>query len=627
MAWVALAAFGAFGACAAPERAAPGDRPGPIDEQPADSVVLEEDDDSPDGLALADAERAWLDGDYLAAASHSDSLSRAWSRRPGVDDRSVRRLARLLLARAKDVEAVDQFLYHPSALDESWRAEMRAAVGRMSLEELDGLARRVTRDERAMGIVRAEQAWALARSGDDERARELARDLDPDELHDADRRKVDDVLSGRVEPAEARIRIGVVVPRSGGFEPVGDQLLEGARLAAQLYEEETGVPVEFLVVDESAAVDSVGRGFAAVAPGGFHEPSSLRDTGAEMANGDDDADDDAEGRMDRDARPEVPPAEPELAGIIGPITTDGLRAAAAARRAPGLMVVSPTASEDSGLPPHTYSLWDRARRDSLESSTLANWTVSAFQSGRIGALHPDDESGRRRARIFREIAESAGFEWVGGQAYSADSTTHEAQIAALAEADPDFVYTIVDGPRQVLQVAPQLHFYGLRGRIILVSQDWTHPVVARRLDEPFSDYRVAAVYFEREGNAEWERFAAAWDETYRRSLPENAFGALGYDAAWLILRSVSEPTLVRPAAIARTLTRVSRARGATGEYSFDSESRRLRRSARVWMILRSELTEPDADAILEWSIEMREQERERLEREAEEEARRRGSAP
>lgn len=586
---------------------------------------MSEDDDSPDGLALADAERAWLDGDYVAAAVQTDSLSRAWTRRPGVDDRSVRRLARLLLARAEDVEAVDQLLRHPSALDESWRAEMRRAVGRMSLDELDGLARRVTRDARALGIVRAEQAWALARSGDDERARELARTLDPDELHDADRRKVDDVLSGRVEPAEARIRIGVIVPRSGGFEPVGDQLLEGARLATELYEEETGVPVELVVVDESAAVDSVGSGFAAVSPGGFHEPSTLRDTAEDAEDRDAPAADDrvASAADDRG----MTPAEAELAGVIGPITTDGLRAAAVARRAPGLMVVSPTASDDSGLPPHMYSLWDRARRDSLESTTLANWLASTFEAGRVGALHPDDESGRRRTRIFRDIAEGAGFEWVGGQAYSADSTTHETQIAALTEADPDFVYTIVDGPRQVLQVAPQLHFYGLRGRIILVSQDWTHPVVARRLDEPFSDYRVAAVYFEREGNAEWERFASAWDEAYRRSLPENAFGALGYDAAWLILRSVSEPTLVRPAAIARAMTRVSRARAATGEFSFEPESRRLSRSARVWMILHSELTEPDPDAILEWSLETREQERERLEREAEEEARRRGETP
>jgi ABC-type branched-subunit amino acid transport system substrate-binding protein len=617
----------ALAACAAPERTTPGDRPGPIDVQPADSVVLEEDDDSPEGLALAEAERAWLAGEFLAAAEQTDSLSRAWSRRPGVDDRSVRRLARLLLARAEDVEAVDQFLRHPSALDESWRAEMRTAVGRMSLDELDGLARRVTRDDGALGIVRAEQAWALARSGDDERARQVARDLDPDELHEADRRKVEDVLGGRAEPAEARVRIAVVVPRSGGFEPVGEQLLEGARLAADLYEAETGVPVELTIVDESAVVDSMGPGFAAIAPGAFHEPSALRAAAAAAAE-EGDAGEDGDGADEgvEGERRETAASDPDLAGVIGPITTEGLRAAAAARRAPGLLVLSPTASDDSGLPPHAYSLWDRARRDSLESMTLANWLVSAFQSGRVGALHPDDESGRRRSRIFREIAESAGFEWAGGQAYAPDSTTYQMQIDALADADPDFVYTIVDGPRQVLQIAPQLHFYGLRGRIILVSQDWTHPVVARRLDEPFSDYRVAAVYFEREGNAEWERFASAWDEAYRRSLPENAFGALGYDAARLILRSVSEPTLVRPAAVARTVTRFSRARGATGEFSFDPEGRRLERSARVWMILRSELTEPDADAILEWSIETREQERERLEREAEEEARRRGEA-
>jgi ABC-type branched-subunit amino acid transport system substrate-binding protein len=621
---VAVVAWIAFAACAAPERTAPGDRPSPIDEQPTDSVVVE-DDDSPEGMALAEAERAWLDGDYLAAAGRSDSLSRAWSRRPGVDERSVRRLVRLLLARAEDVEAVDQFLYHPTALDESWRDEMRAAVGRMSLDELDGLARRVSRDEQALGIVRAELAWALARSGDDERARELARDLDPDDLRDPERRKVEDVLAGRVEPAEARIRIGVVVPRSGGFEPVGDQLLEGARLAAGLYESETGVPVELVVVDESLAVDSTGRGFAAVAPGAFREPGY----GDGEMGGDSEGDAGVEGAVGQRREPLTSgrAPDPDLAGVIGPITTDGLRAAAAARLVPGLLILSPTASDDSGLPPHAYSLWDRARRDSLESTTLANWMVSAFQSGRVGALYPDNESGRRRADAFREVSEGGAFEWVGGQAYHPDSTTHEAQIEALAGADPDFVYTIVDGPRQVLQIAPQLHFFGLRGRIILVSQDWTHPVVARRLDEPFSDYRVAAAYFDREGNPEWERFASAWDETYRRSMPESAFGALGYDAVWLILRAVPDPTLVRPAAVARILTRFSRARGATGEFSFDPEGRRLSRSARVWMILRSELNEPDPDAILEWSIETREQERERLEREAEEEARRRGGAP
>lgn len=613
----------------------------------ADSaIVVEADDDSPEGAVLAAAEQAWLDGDYLAVAERTDSLSRAWTRRPDLDERPVRRLVRLLLARAEDVEAVDQLLYHPDALDESWRETMRAAVERMSLSELDGLTRRISRDERARGIVWAEQARALALAGDGETARERARDLEDADLYEPDRRKVEDVLAGRIRPNEPRVQIGVVAPRSGGFESVGDQLLEGARLAAQAYEAETGVPVELVVVDEAAAIDSTGVYLSTFGDRVFRERAP--GTGADRDEGEDDLEIDEGPEADdtdevglRPGRVPGTPA-PEVAAVIGPVLSDGLRAAAEARTAPGLVLLSPTASDDASLVPHAYSLWDRARRDSLEATTLGNWLVSAFEPrtivvvhpdsapplpaardapARVAALHPDNDSGVRRARILRNLVEGAGFAWVGAEAYQPDSTTYAAQIGRLTEADPDFVYAIADRPGQVLQVAPQLHFYGLRGRITLVSHDWTHPTVLRRLDEPFSDYRVAGVYFEREGNPEWEAFASAWGEAYRRSLPGNVFAALGYDAVSLVLETLPDPGLVRPAALARALTRLDGVRGATGTFSFDPETRRLARDGWPRMILNSELAEPDPRAILDWSIETREQELQRLEREAAEEAR------
>lgn len=660
--------LGGLTACAAPEAIGPGVPGAPTEDGDveADSaIVVDDGDDSPEGIALAEAEQAWIDGDYLAVAERTDSLSRAWTRRPDLSERPVRRLVRLLLVRAEDVEAVDQLLYHPDALDESWREAMRAAVERMSLTELDGLTRRISRDERARGIVRAEYARALALAGQEERARETARALDDAELHDADRRKVDDVLAGRIGPKEPRVRIGVVAPRSGGFEPVGDQLLEGARLAAERYETETGVPVELVVVDETAAIDSTGVYLSSFGDGVFREEAPGADTdpepddGMEMDDGmetDDDAEVDGTGDGDGDGdvvlRPGRVAGAPalDMAAVVGPVLSEGLRAATAARAAPGLVLLSPTASDDGSLAPHAYSLWDRARRDSLEATTLGNWLVSAFEPrtivvhpdsappplpaahdepARVGALHPDNDSGVRRARILRDIVESAGFTWVGAEAYQPDSTTYEAQIARLTEADPDFVYAIADHPRQVLQVAPQLHFYGLRGRIILVSQDWTHPTVLRRLGESFSDYRVAGVYFERPGNPAWEAFASAWDERYRRSLPDNAFAALGYDAVSLVLEALPDPALVRPAALARALTRLEDVQGVTGRFSFDAETGRLAREARPRMILNSELVEPDPRAILDWSIDTREQELQRLEREAAEEeaerARRRGT--
>ena len=44
-----------------------------LQDRAADSVVLEEDDDSPEGLALAEAERAWLAGEFQAAARLSEA--------------------------------------------------------------------------------------------------------------------------------------------------------------------------------------------------------------------------------------------------------------------------------------------------------------------------------------------------------------------------------------------------------------------------------------------------------------------------------------------------------------------------------------------------------------------------
>lgn len=621
----ALAALAAA-ACAPSEAMGPiAGRPGPEAGVADTAIVVEAGDESPEGQMLGLAEQAWIDRDYVAAAKLTDSLAAAWTRRPDLRARPVRRLVRLLLARAEDVEAVDQLLYHPDALDESWRAEMRLAAERMSIDELEGLSRRISQDDRALGIVRAEHARALALAGRTDAAVDVARRLDGADLYDPDGRKIEDVLAGRVAAGTPRIRIGLIAPRSGGFAPVGDHLLEGARLAARHYEEETGVPVELVVVDEATEIDTL---VAAVAPdtaiageadeaGGRGGETGLAYPSDEFAG----------------------LATSDLAGVVGPVMSENLRFLAGRRPAPGLVLLSPTASEDSALVPHAYSLWDRARRDSLEATTLADWLVSAFEPNRmdvvrpdtlveptlgparVAALYPQSESGARRIRILREAVEAAGFDWVGDQAYDPEETTHEAEIRALTDSDPDFVYAIADGPRQVLQVAPQLHFYGLRGRITLVNQDWTHPVVLRRLDEPFSDYRVAAVYFERDENPAWRAFAAAWDEEYRRSLPDNAFAALGYDAVTLIARSVSDPALVRQAAVARELDRTRAMDGVTGTFTFDPVTRRLGRSARVRMILRAELLDPDPPAIADWSVEARELELQRLEREkAEKEA-------
>lgn len=538
----------------------------------------------PEDAALVAAESAWLAGDYETAIAVVDSLDTAWSRQPGVSGNLVRRLVRLLLARAADDRAVRQLLYHPASLDGEWRAILRTIVGGLSVDELDRQARRVTPDMKALGTVKAELVRALSMSGAEQRAAALAADLVDAELDDPDRDKLEEFTAGRKRTVAGGIRLGVVVPRTGGFAPVGEEILHGIQLAAARYERDSGFPVELVVVDEALESDSTGFGIPGL---------------------------EAQG----------------VAGIIGPIRSGALRAAAAARSDPGMLIISPTAAEDSVLAPHAYSIWTRERRDRLVAEALGNWLVASLEVNRVAAFYPANESGRRRSDIFQSIVEAAGVEWVGSRAYEPDSTTFEIELRALTELDPDAIFIVADGARQVLQVAPQLHFFGLRGRITLVSEDWTHPTVLRRLDATFSNFRVAATYFERTGNQEWEEFSAAWDKAFRRSVPDNAFAALGYDAGLLVLRAIPDPTLIRPGAVARSLSRTRDLQAATGRFSFDEISRRLVRSTRVRMLLDSRLVDPDAEAIVEWSLETRAQEEERIRLQAEEELKRAGESP
>mgnify|MGYP001818410272 CR=1 FL=1 len=541
-------------------------------------------DVGPEAIALGEAETAWVSGSLDSAIAMVDSLDASWIVRPEISADLVRRLVRLLQVRAADDRAVHQLLYHPAALDDEWRGILRTVVGGLSLAELERQARRITSDARASGTVRAELVRALALSGDRAGADTLAADLEDSDLDRPDREKVEDVIAGRVPTGDRGIRLGVIVPRTGGFASVGEEILDGVRLAAARYEREAGYAVELVVIDEALEGEDSGFGVA---------------------------------RLEAQ----------DVAGIIGPIRSGALRSAAAARTRAGTLLISPTASEDSALAPHAYSIWARERRDRAVAETLGRWLASSLEPARVASLHPANENGIRRSEMFRDIIQAAGFEWAGSRSYEPDSTTFELEIRELTALDPDVVFVVADGPRQVLQIAPQLHFYGLRGRIALVSEDWTHPMVLRRLDATFSDYRVSATYLERDGNSEWSAFAAAWDRTHRRAVPDNAFAALGYDAGLLLLRGIPDPGLVRAGAVARQVARMRELQAATGRFSFDPESRRIVRSTRIRMLLDSRLVEPDPPAIVEWSLEARTQEEERLRKEAEEELRQRRGAP
>jgi ABC-type branched-subunit amino acid transport system substrate-binding protein len=173
----------------------------------------------------------------------------------------------------------------------------------------------------------------------------------------------------------------------------------------------------------------------------------------------------------------------------------------------------------------------------------------------------------------------------------------------------------------VLQIAPQLSYFGLRSRIIGGGEAWSDPAVLRRLEPAFADYRVVAMFMDRTAEGtEWTRYVEAYEREFRRIAPDNLLPALGYDATRLVLAGMGCETLGRPGAITRSIRASDGLAGATGTIRFTDDDVPAR-EAIVRMLLDGRLVDVDPDALSLWAEEARAQEELMKELEEEEEKR------
>ncbi|MFQ5746702.1 MAG: penicillin-binding protein activator [Gemmatimonadota bacterium] len=487
---------------------------------------------------------------------------------------AVRHLASLRARTADRPAAIRLLLEHPEALDDRMLELMRASANDLSVTELEALASASAASSKEGSLVRAALARALALSGETSRARAVAARVG-DEATPRDRVLAADVLAGRVAPARDTLRVGVLLPLSGRFGSVGRSVLEGARIAFEEYAVAgEGPAVTLVVVDDSSRLETVPSRLAAL---------------------------EAEG----------------VVAVLGPIRSRSLREAARARHDLGLLVLSPTATDARDLPPRAYSMWDRTRRENDVAADVGRWLVGDLGASRVGVLYPDTREGEREYLAFRAAVSRSGGYVADARAYEPDSTTFGGPIGALAAFAPDAVYVTAADERTVLQLAPQLAFYGLRGAIIAGGSAWAAPAVVRRLDPGFANGRIVGTYVDRTApESAWTRFKVAYEKKYRKGLRNQLLPALGHDAMTSILAALPRDGLARPGAVARSWAGATALEGATGTFRPVPEEATVSRRTMIRVFSDRSLAAADVEDI--WSRTRAEGERE----EAREELRR-----
>jgi len=547
----------------------------PAPEAPEPEVVRER---VLDRAALERAEDSLGDGDRGSASVIADSLWREWTGSPELDPESAEDLVDLLDAVGAEDQAAYVLLRAPFELDGGQRKRLRDLVGQLSIRELEGLMEAVEGRGEARSIVGAELARALAIADHPELARQLAEAVLAGSPDGAERDKADDVLEDRVSARVEPLRIGVVLPESGRFAGVGEQILEGALLALELYRADPGrAAIDLVVLDDSSRVDL-----------GIDHVGALE--------------------------------EMNVAAVLGPVRTEALQSAAIQRERDDLLILSPTAAAGQGVEQNAYTLWDRDRREADVAVALASWLSENMGLDSLGVLYPYGWSPYALEALRAEVAENGG-SILAAQPYVADSTTFGTPIAALAAAEPAAVIVFADRPRTVLQIAPQLVYYGLRRWVTAGDANWSDPAVVRRLDPSYSDHRLVGAYVDRVSpDTPWKRFEATYEAQYRKALADNMFAALGFDAMNLILAGVPEVEWERRGAIGRSVRRGTH-RGATGDLSVDAATGGLGRDVFVRVLKDGGLGIPDADEMLRWAEEQMELEEflKALEEEKEEE--------
>lgn len=500
------------------------------------------------------------DGMTGAATALADSLWQAWTGLSELDPETVEDLSELLDTVGAEDRAAHLILTAPYGLQGGERKRLRTLAEELSIREIDRLLSLPKGRPGARTVLEAELAVALAIADHPERARAAAERVLDSTPEGDERDKAERVLQGRVEPLEAPIRMGIVLPASGRFKAVGEQILEGIRLAMNRHRAVPENPeVELVVLDDSSRVEL-----------GIEHVRTLE--------------------------------EMNVAAILGPLRSEALESAAIRRDQDELTLLSPTASGGQGTEPNAYTLWDRDQRSADVAAALGEWMADSLGIRSFGVLRPAG-SAQSALEALRSVVEERGGEVAAAQAYPPDSTTFEGPITAIALQEPEAVIVFSDRARTVLQIAPQLVYYGLRRWVTAGDANWSDPVVVRRLDPSYADYRLVGTYVDRvtPGTA-WQQFKAAYEAEYRKALPENMFAALGYDGMQLLLAGVPEAEWERRGAVGREIRRGVHS-GATGDLKVDARDGELGREVFVRVIRDGELRVPDAAEMRTWAEE------------------------
>ena len=371
----------------------------------------------------------------------------------------------------------------------------------------------------------------------------------------------------RAQEEEKRtLQIGLLAPVSGNEEEIGKQVVQGAQLAINQFQPQSGQTVKSVVLDTKGNMMTTAQ-----------RTRELLD-------------------------------EHKVSLIIGPVLSQNAIVTAAMLIDKPAVMISPTAT-DEGIADMGENIFQMNVTTGVLGRKIARYAIDNLSIKEFVILAPQTAYGRILAESFKEELHKKNCELVDEQYFEEGANDFREQFQAIRnklltrhlertsiERGGDFrgvvsyrdsiLYadsTLAVGgifipaeAEDIVMLAPQVAFHRIRTQI-LGSSGWHQPNVLK----DGKRYVVNAVFstsFELDQSSkEWQEFTRSYKNRYN-SEPDRV-AALGYDAAALIMKAIRETGSDDPVRVRDLLAKTSQYHGLSGVVSFEEGHRANNESA------------------------------------------------
>lgn len=321
----------------------------------------------------------------------------------------------------------------------------------------------------------------------------------------------------------SRLKIGVVLPLSGELSGFGQAVLEGLLIARDEFKSELGEEIEFELVDneENYRIGSVRS---------IEIAKRLKDEG--------------------------------VIAVVGPLTTPSLVSTALTLSSDSILVLSPSSSAYD-LPQVAANAFSLNMPSPSLSRKIARFATRELDLTSFAVLYPGNLYGHVMTESFIEEVELQGGNVMVVVSFSPSQKTFENEIKTIALYRPDALF-IPARSEDVIQIAPQVPYYGLYEVVLLGVDGWNYDDVTRKGGTYVEGVYFADSFFPESPELIYDRFSESYIRLYRKE--PTRIAAWGYDALAMIVEAHEEGG-DRAGALLEAFRGMKRFKGSTAIYS------------------------------------------------------------